>query len=187
MKSLKYVRYPVGWSMQLTYANNVATIVNSRLTEFRVDIYLLVVQISGWIGKVYRARFRPLKNSTTWPAYHGPRFVGNPFLRRVAKCRPKMTRFLNEMDTQMLHGPRRCKQCDAVGHSRSRCRQSGGPSAGLVNGPSISLQSTRVILHNDLCKCARHVDPQLNCMILPKLQSKGRNFQSTAAPDLSLN
>nr|XP_025680339.1 uncharacterized protein LOC112781623 [Arachis hypogaea] len=82
------------------------------------------------IRRVYRARFRPLGNPATWPAYHGPRFVGNPFLRRVAKGRPKMTRFLNEMDTRMLRRPRRCKQCGAEGHSRSRCRQSGGPSVG---------------------------------------------------------
>ncbi|RYQ94809.1 hypothetical protein Ahy_B08g089744 [Arachis hypogaea] len=38
-----------------------------------------------------------------------------------------------------------------------------------VSGPSISLQSTRVALHNDLYKCARHAEPQLNCMIPPKL------------------
>ncbi|XP_016185331.2 uncharacterized protein LOC107626962 [Arachis ipaensis] len=75
-------------------------------------------------------RFRPLGNPAMWPAYHGPRFIGNPFLRRVAKGRPKMTRFLNEMDTCMLRRPRRCKQCGAEGHSRSRCRQSVGLSAG---------------------------------------------------------
>ncbi|QHO56022.1 uncharacterized protein DS421_3g70120 [Arachis hypogaea] len=82
------------------------------------------------IRRVYRARFRPLGNPATWPAYHGPRFVGNPFLRRVAKGRPKMTRFLNEMDTRMLRRPRRCKQCGAEGHSRGRCRQSG--SSGIA-------------------------------------------------------
>ncbi|XP_057740416.1 uncharacterized protein LOC130957588 [Arachis stenosperma] len=82
------------------------------------------------VRKTYRTRFRPMKNPTRWPAYHGPRFVENPFLRRVAKCRPKMTRFLNEMDTRMLCRPRRCKQCSAEGHSHSRCRQRGGPSAG---------------------------------------------------------
>ncbi|RYR74102.1 hypothetical protein Ahy_A02g008722 [Arachis hypogaea] len=85
------------------------------------------------VRRVYRARFRPLGNPTTWPAYRGPRFVGNPFLRRVAKGRPKMTRFLNEMDTRMLRGPRRCKQCGAEGHSRSRCRQRGGPSAVFIS------------------------------------------------------
>ncbi|RYR08132.1 hypothetical protein Ahy_B05g075684 [Arachis hypogaea] len=43
-----------------------------------------------------------------------------------------------------------------------------------VSGPSISLQSTRVALHNDLYKCARHAEPQLNCMIPPKFRSKVR-------------
>ncbi|RYR46739.1 hypothetical protein Ahy_A07g032527 [Arachis hypogaea] len=91
-------------------------------------VYVNDVYKMDQIRRVYRARFRPLGNPATWPAYHGPRFVGNPFLRRVAKGRPKMTRFLNEMDTRMLRRPRRCKQCGAEGHSRTRC-QSGGPSA----------------------------------------------------------
>ncbi|RYR02542.1 hypothetical protein Ahy_B06g081340 isoform B [Arachis hypogaea] len=56
-----------------------------------------------------------------------------------------------------------------------------------VSGPSFSLQSTRVALHNALYRCARHADPQLNCMIPPKLRSKGRNFQCTPVPDLSPN
>nr|XP_029147104.1 uncharacterized protein LOC114925005 [Arachis hypogaea] len=73
--------------------------------------------------------FRPLENPSTWPAYTGPRFVPNPFLRRVTKCRPKMTRFLNEMDTRMLRPARRCTQCGAEGHSRSRCRRSAGAPA----------------------------------------------------------
>nr|XP_029146947.1 uncharacterized protein LOC114924928 [Arachis hypogaea] len=94
------------------------------------QVYVNDVYKMDQVRRVYRARFRPLENPATWPAYHGPRFVGNPFLRRVAKGRPKMTRFLNEMDTRMLRRPRRCKQCGAEGHSRSRCRQSGGPSAG---------------------------------------------------------
>ncbi|RYR02975.1 hypothetical protein Ahy_B06g081811 isoform A [Arachis hypogaea] len=48
---------------------------------------------------VYQARFRPLGNPTTWPAYNGPYFVPNLYLRRVTKCHPRMTCFLNEMDT----------------------------------------------------------------------------------------
>ncbi|RYR68855.1 hypothetical protein Ahy_A03g015342 [Arachis hypogaea] len=51
------------------------------------------------VRRVYRARFRPLRNPTTWPAYNGPRFVPNPFLRCITKGRPRMTRFLNEIDT----------------------------------------------------------------------------------------
>ncbi|XP_015933010.1 uncharacterized protein LOC107459315 [Arachis duranensis] len=97
----------------------------------RVDwqVYVHEVYKMDQIRRVYRARFRPLENLTIWPVYTGPRFVGNPFLRRVAKGRPKMTRFLNEMDTWMLRAPRRCKQCGVEGHSRSRCRQRGGASA----------------------------------------------------------
>ncbi|XP_016195616.1 uncharacterized protein LOC107636633 [Arachis ipaensis] len=102
------------FSELLTYADNGATVMNSRLTEFCVDTYLLVVQTSGWIGKC------------TFMTY--PRRT--KFEERVAKGWPKMTYFLNEMDTCMLRGPRRCKQCGAEGHNHSRCRQSGGPSAG---------------------------------------------------------
>ncbi|RYQ85801.1 hypothetical protein Ahy_B10g105409 [Arachis hypogaea] len=92
------------------------------------QLYVHDVYKMDQVRRVYRARFRPLGNPTTWPVYHGPRFVGNPFLRRGSKGRPRMTRFLNEMDTRMLRGPRRCKQCGAEGHSRSRFRQRGGPS-----------------------------------------------------------
>ncbi|QHO04778.1 uncharacterized protein DS421_13g443080 [Arachis hypogaea] len=81
------------------------------------------------VRRVYRARFRPLENPSTWPAYTGLRFVPNPFLRRMTKGRPRMTRFLNEMDTRMLRPPRRCRQCGAEGHSRSRCRRSAGAPA----------------------------------------------------------
>ncbi|RYR04361.1 hypothetical protein Ahy_B06g084065 [Arachis hypogaea] len=87
------------------------------------------VNVRDQVGRVYRARFKPLGNHTTWPAYNGSRFVPNLFLRQVTKGRPRMTRFLNKMDTQMLCGPRRCRQCGAEAHSHSRCRQSGGSSA----------------------------------------------------------
>ncbi|RYR33275.1 hypothetical protein Ahy_A10g047839 [Arachis hypogaea] len=82
------------------------------------------------VRRVYKVRNRPLGNPTIWPVYHGPQFVGNPFFRRVSKGRPRMTRFLNEMGTRMVRGPRRCKQCGVKGHSRSRCRQCGGASVG---------------------------------------------------------
>ncbi|RYR75739.1 hypothetical protein Ahy_A01g000319 [Arachis hypogaea] len=113
-------------NIQSTCVEEYVTVVNSKWIAFRVDMYLLVVQISDLIG---RARFRPLENPMTWPVYTGPRFVGNPFLIRVAKGRPKITRFLNEMDPRMLRAPKRCKQYGAEGHSRSRCRQRGGASA----------------------------------------------------------
>ncbi|QHO48072.1 uncharacterized protein DS421_1g02510 [Arachis hypogaea] len=93
-------------------------------------LYVHDVYKMDQIRRVYRARFRPLGNPTTWPAYNGPRFVPNPYLRRVTKGRPKMTRFLNEMDTRMLRRPRRCRLCGAEGHTRSRCRQSSGANAG---------------------------------------------------------
>ncbi|XP_025661237.1 uncharacterized protein [Arachis hypogaea] len=91
------------------------------------QVYVHDVFKMDQVRRVYRARFRPLGNPTTWPSYNGPRFVPNSYLRRVSKGRPRMTRFLNEMDTRMLHRLRRCRQCGAEGHSRSRCRQGGGP------------------------------------------------------------
>ncbi|XP_052113797.1 uncharacterized protein LOC107474538 [Arachis duranensis] len=89
-------------------------------------LYVHDVYKMDQVRRVYRARFRPLGNPTTWPAYNGPRFIPNPYMRRVSKGRPRMTRFLNEMDTRMLRRPRRCTICGAEGHSRSRCRQSVG-------------------------------------------------------------
>ncbi|RYR01519.1 hypothetical protein Ahy_B06g080397 [Arachis hypogaea] len=101
--------------------------------EFAVDLRALRCDCGEFqmdqVRRVYRARFRPLGNPTTWPAYNGPRYVPNPYLRRVSKGRPRMTRFLNEMDTRMLRRPRRCTLCGAEGHSRSRCRQSAGRTA----------------------------------------------------------
>ncbi|XP_016199456.1 uncharacterized protein LOC107640450 [Arachis ipaensis] len=93
------------------------------------QVYVHDVYKIDQVRRVYRARLRPLRNPTTWPSYNGPRFVPNSYLRRVTKGRPSMTRFLNEMDTRMLRRPRRCKQCGAEGHSRSRCCQGGGSSA----------------------------------------------------------
>ncbi|XP_025681336.1 uncharacterized protein [Arachis hypogaea] len=97
--------------------------------EFAVDLCGLRCDCGEFqmdqVRRVYRARFRPLGNPATWPAYNGPRFIPNPYLRQVTKGRPRMTHFLNEMDTQMLRRPRRCTLCGAEGHSRSRCRQTG--------------------------------------------------------------
>ncbi|RYR63115.1 hypothetical protein Ahy_A04g020904 [Arachis hypogaea] len=92
-------------------------------------VYVHDVYKMDQVRRVYRAKFRPLKNPTTWPAYNGTRFVSNPYLRRVTKGRPMMTRFLNEMDTRMLCRPRRCRQFGAKGHNHNRCRQAGGASA----------------------------------------------------------
>ncbi|RYR72797.1 hypothetical protein Ahy_A02g007007 [Arachis hypogaea] len=115
-RSLKCVRCQVEQSMPSTSVDNGVTM---RL-DWRVyvhDIYKM-----DQLRRVYRVRFRPLGNLTTWPAYYGPRFVPNMYLRRV--------NFLNEMDTRMLRGPRRCRQCGVEGHSCSRCRRSAGAGPG---------------------------------------------------------
>ncbi|RYR39969.1 hypothetical protein Ahy_A09g045612 [Arachis hypogaea] len=48
---------------------------------------------------------------------------------RTIKGRPKSTRYLNEMDSRDIRGPRRCAVCGCEGHSRSRCPQRAGPSS----------------------------------------------------------
>ncbi|RYR36057.1 hypothetical protein Ahy_A10g051113 [Arachis hypogaea] len=48
----------------------------------------------------------------------------------IACCRPKLTRYLNEMDSRDMRGPRICRLCGAQGHSRSRCPQRAGSSGG---------------------------------------------------------
>ncbi|RYR73310.1 hypothetical protein Ahy_A02g007665 [Arachis hypogaea] len=45
------------------------------------QVYAHDVYKMDQIRRIYRVRFRPLKNLTTWPAYNGSRFVPNPFLR----------------------------------------------------------------------------------------------------------
>ncbi|XP_072074390.1 uncharacterized protein [Arachis hypogaea] len=97
----------------------------------RVDwqMYVCDVYKMDQIRRVYKARFRLLENLTTWSVYYGSPFVPNSFLRRVTKGRPKMTYFLNEIDTRMLRGPRHCRQCGGEGHSCSRSRQHDGVSA----------------------------------------------------------
>ncbi|XP_072058200.1 uncharacterized protein [Arachis hypogaea] len=93
------------------------------------QVYVHDVYKMDRVWRVYQAWFRPLGNPTTWPAYNGPQFMPNPFLRRMTKGHPRMTRYLNEMDTRMLRRPRRCSLCGAEGHNRSRCCQSGGVNA----------------------------------------------------------
>ncbi|XP_057754697.1 uncharacterized protein LOC130974007 [Arachis stenosperma] len=80
------------------------------------------------VRKVYRFEFTPLGDPQTWPAYEGPTLVANPALRRTSKSRPKLTRYLNEMDSRDMRGPRICRFCGSQGHSRSRCPQRAGPS-----------------------------------------------------------
>ncbi|RYR74929.1 hypothetical protein Ahy_A02g009637 [Arachis hypogaea] len=81
------------------------------------------------IRKVYRSEFTLLGDPETWPAYEGPTLVAIPALRRTLKGRPKLTRYLNGMDSRDMRGPRICRFCSAQGHSRSRCPQRPGPSA----------------------------------------------------------
>ncbi|XP_057720335.1 uncharacterized protein LOC130934823 [Arachis stenosperma] len=80
------------------------------------------------VRKVYRFEFTPLGDRDTWPAYEGPTLVANPALRRTSKGRPKLIRYLNEMDSRDMRGPRICRLCGAQGHSQSRCPQRAGPS-----------------------------------------------------------
>ncbi|RYR52388.1 hypothetical protein Ahy_A06g027320 [Arachis hypogaea] len=75
-----------------------------------------------------RNEFTPLGDPDTWPPYEGPTLVANPAQRRTSKGRPKLTRYLNEMDSCDIRGPRICRLCGAQGHSRSRCPQRVGPS-----------------------------------------------------------
>ncbi|RYR16339.1 hypothetical protein Ahy_B04g073342 [Arachis hypogaea] len=139
MRSSKCARCQVDWSMlSISVANDVIVVdqipcqhvfaccANQRLNW---QVYVHDVYKMDQVRRVYRARFRPLVNTTTWPAYNGPRFVPNPYLRRVTKGRPKRTRFLNEMDTRMLRRPKQYRLCGAEKHSRSRCRQSAGANA----------------------------------------------------------
>ncbi|RYR51969.1 hypothetical protein Ahy_A06g026905 [Arachis hypogaea] len=47
----------------------------------------------------------------------------------ATKGRPKSTRYLNEMDSRDMRGPRKCTICGREGHSHSRCPQRVGPSS----------------------------------------------------------
>ncbi|RYR40158.1 hypothetical protein Ahy_A09g045842 [Arachis hypogaea] len=53
------------------------------------QVYVHDVYKMDQVRWVYRTRFRPLGNLTTWPTYNGPRFIPNPFLRRVTKRSPQ--------------------------------------------------------------------------------------------------
>ncbi|XP_057733717.1 uncharacterized protein LOC130948860 [Arachis stenosperma] len=99
-------------------------------TYSRIDWQLYVHDMYKMteIHKVYRFEFTPLGDAKTWPAYEGPTLVANPALRRTLKGRPKLTRYLNEIDSRDMRGPRICRPCGAQGHSRSRCPQRAGPS-----------------------------------------------------------
>ncbi|RYR54923.1 hypothetical protein Ahy_A06g030183 isoform A [Arachis hypogaea] len=71
-----------------------------------------------YVGDVYKI----LTHCATrrWLDYPGLTIVANPALRQMSKGRPKLTRYLNEMNSREMRGPR--------GHSRSRCLQHARPS-----------------------------------------------------------
>ncbi|RYR65819.1 hypothetical protein Ahy_A03g011740 [Arachis hypogaea] len=134
MRYSKCVSVLVVWSMQWISVNNGVTVVSSKLTGFRVDMCLLVVQTNVCIGNCMYMMF------TRWTRFdeytglglshlgiqqHDLFIIDLDLLTGIQRS-ARMTRFLNEMDTRMLRRPRRCKQCGAEGHSRSRCRQRGG-------------------------------------------------------------
>ncbi|RYR37088.1 hypothetical protein Ahy_A09g042012 [Arachis hypogaea] len=100
--------------------------------ESLVAMPLHVVRTNDLISNntFMRARFKPLGNPATWPVYQGPRHIPNQHLKQVSKGRPKITRFLNEMDMRDMRGPRRCRVCGGEGHSRSRCPHRAGSSVG---------------------------------------------------------
>ncbi|XP_020989460.2 uncharacterized protein LOC107470969 [Arachis duranensis] len=103
----------------------IACCANQRLDW---QLYVHDVYKMTEVRKVYRFEFTPLGDPDTWPAYEGPTLVANPALRRTSKGRPKLTRYLNEMDSRDMRGPRICHLCGAQGNSRSRCPQRAGPS-----------------------------------------------------------
>ncbi|XP_057740334.1 uncharacterized protein LOC130957497 [Arachis stenosperma] len=96
----------------------IACCANQRLDW---QLYVHDVYKMTEVRKVYRFEFTPLGDSETWPAYEGPTLVANPALRQTSKGRPKLTRYLNEMNSRDMRGPRICRLCGTQGHSRSRC------------------------------------------------------------------
>ncbi|RYQ96878.1 hypothetical protein Ahy_B08g092788 [Arachis hypogaea] len=138
----------------------------SNKVEYQLDwqVYVHDVYKMDQVRRVYKVRFRPLVNPTTRPIYHGPRLIGNPFLRRVAKGRSRWTLGCCVVQVDVSNAvPRATTIVDVVNVVVQV----------QVQPPN---RSTRDALHNDLYKCARHADLQLNCMILGKLRSNDRNF-----------
>ncbi|RYQ99378.1 hypothetical protein Ahy_B07g087319 [Arachis hypogaea] len=101
---------------QLPCHHVIACCVNRQLDW---QMYVTDVYKMSEIRKVYIVKFVPLGDMETWPDYSGPTIATNSALRRKSKGRPKSTRYLNEMDSRKMPGPR--------GHSRSRCPQRAGP------------------------------------------------------------
>ncbi|RYQ85672.1 hypothetical protein Ahy_B10g105252 [Arachis hypogaea] len=94
----------------------IACCANQRLDQklYVHDIYKMTE-----VCKVYRFGFTPLGDPKTWPAYEGPTLVSNLALRRTSKGHPKLTRYLNEIDSRDIRGPQICRLCGAQGYSQS--------------------------------------------------------------------
>ncbi|RYQ88674.1 hypothetical protein Ahy_B09g095730 isoform B [Arachis hypogaea] len=117
---------------QLPCRHVIACCANQRLDW---QLYVHDVYKITEVRKIYRFDFTPLGNPETWPTYQEPTLLlTNPTLRRRSKGHPKLTRYLNEMDSRNMRGSRICRLCGAQGHSRSRCPQRAGASGVGDNG-----------------------------------------------------
>ncbi|RYR61604.1 hypothetical protein Ahy_A04g018793 [Arachis hypogaea] len=87
------------------------------------QVYVSDVYKMSEIWKVYRVEFVPLGNTETWPNYPGLTMVTNPALGRKSKDCPKSTRYLNEIDSRKMRGPRVCRLSRRQDYSHSRCSQ----------------------------------------------------------------
>ncbi|XP_072054177.1 uncharacterized protein [Arachis hypogaea] len=93
------------------------------------QVYVHDVYKMSEICKVYRGEFVLMGDPSTWNRYEGAKVIANWTLRHATKGRPKSTRYLNEMDSRDMRGPRKCTICGREGHSHSRCPQRVGPSS----------------------------------------------------------
>ncbi|RYQ83239.1 hypothetical protein Ahy_B10g101886 [Arachis hypogaea] len=142
---------------RLSCRHVIACCANQRLDW---QLYVHDVYKMTEVCKVYRFEFTPLGDPEIWPAYEGPTLVVNPALRQTSKGRPKLTRYLNEMDSRDMRGPRICRLCGAQGHSRSRCLQRAGPSgAGEDDGPRIPWAISTDPLCGSVDTDAGRIDP----------------------------
>ncbi|RYR26472.1 hypothetical protein Ahy_B02g060715 [Arachis hypogaea] len=87
-----------------THERKRVTVDTFRWNDYHVDMLLLAVPTSDSIGS---------RDAETWPAYQGPTLVANPALRYTSKGCPKLTRYLNEMDSRDMRSPRICRLCGA--------------------------------------------------------------------------
>ena len=72
------------------------------------------------ICKVYKQEFGVVGHESTWPPYSGPRIHPKVQLKRIEKDRPRLTRFLNEMDMIEIQRLKYCDLCRDEGHSRKQ-------------------------------------------------------------------